>query len=193
MPKQPTSVSKQPTFGRYAEIPLEEMTPALKAGYELVVKELGQARGPYKIFIQNPEPMQVVVPVGAYLVNDGSSLSQAERELATNVINGKWLAAYPNYGHEIVAKAAGLPADKVDALIAGLPTSFHDPRQQVIYELTLALSAPRVIPQGLYDRAVGLLGDRGVTDLTMLLGYFCTTCFTLNAYNVPAGAVGLKR
>jgi 4-carboxymuconolactone decarboxylase len=183
----------QPTFGRYAEIPLEEMTPAQTAGYELVVKELGQAPGPFKIFIQNPQLMQVVVPVGAYFDNDGCSLSQAEREIATNVINGKWLAAYPNYAHEIVGKAAGLPADKVDALIAGLPTSFDDPRQQVIYELTVALSAPRVIPQGLYDRAVGLLGDRGVTDLTLLLGLFCTVCFTLNAYNAPAGATGLKR
>jgi 4-carboxymuconolactone decarboxylase len=96
--------------------------------------------------------------LGAYFDNGGSSLSQVEREIAASVINGR---AYPSYAHEIVGKKAGLPADRVDALIAGLPTSFDDPRQQVIYDLTLALTAPRVIPQGLYERAVGLLGDRG--------------------------------
>jgi 4-carboxymuconolactone decarboxylase len=99
--------------------------------------------------------------LGAYFDNGGSSLSQVEREIAASVINGRWLAAYPSYAHEIVGKKAGLPADRVDALIAGLPTSFDDPRQQVIYDLTLALTAPRVISQGLYERAVGLLGDRG--------------------------------
>ena len=87
----------------------------------------------------------------------------------------------------------GLPPDKVEALIAGLPTSFDDPRQQVIYDLTQALIGPRVVPTGLYRRAMDLLGDAGVTDLTMLLGYYTTVSLTLAAYNVPADAVGLKR
>jgi 4-carboxymuconolactone decarboxylase len=186
-------MSKQPTFGRYAEIPVEEMTPAQRAGYDLVVKELGEPHGPYKIFIQNPALMQIMVPIGSYFDNGGSSLSHMEREIATSIINGKWLAAYPSHAHEIAGEKVGLPADKVDALIAGLPTSFDDPRQQVIYELSLALTGPRVIPQGLYERAVGLLGDQGVCDLTVLIGFFSTVDFTLMAYDVPAGAIGLKR
>ena len=32
------------------------------------------------------------------------------------------------------------------ALIAGLPTTFEEPRQQVVYELTIALIAPRRNP-----------------------------------------------
>jgi hypothetical protein len=70
---------------------------------------------------------------------------------------------------------------------------FHAETTGALRELPLALTAPRVIPQGLYERAVDILGDRGVTDLTLLRGYFCTVCFTLNAYNVPAGAADLKR
>lgn len=186
-------MDRKPTFGRYAEIPLGEMTPGQREGYDLVVRERGQAPGPYKIFVQNPGLMQIVVPVGAYFASGGSSLSQSEREIATSIINGKWLAAYANYEHEIIGESAGLAASKVEALIAGLPTSFEDPRQQVIYDLTLALTAPRVVPQGLYQRAVDLLGDRGVTDLTMLIGYFSTVSFTLMAYNVPAHAAGLER
>jgi 4-carboxymuconolactone decarboxylase len=48
-------------------------------------------------------------------------------------------------------------------------------------------------PTGLYRRAVDLLGDAGVTDLTTLIGYYTTVSLTLAAYNVPADAVGLKR
>jgi hypothetical protein len=51
-----------------------------------------------------------------------------------------------------IGKQAGLTPDSVEALIAGLPTSFDDSRQQVIYDLTRALIGPRVVPTGLYRR-----------------------------------------
>jgi 4-carboxymuconolactone decarboxylase len=186
-------MSAEPTFGRYAEIPLDQMTPQQREGYDHVVESRGEALGPYKIFIQNPALMRVLVPLGAYLNNGHSSPSDAEREIAVNLINGYWLAAYPNYRHEIFGEQAGLTPDKIEALIAGLPTSFDDPRQQVIYDLTQALIGPRVVPTGLYRRAVGLLGDAGVTDLTTLIGYYTTVSLTMAAYNVPADAVGLQR
>jgi 4-carboxymuconolactone decarboxylase len=52
----------------------------------------------------------------------------------------RWLAAYSNYEHEIIAeKMGGLPPERVEALISGRPTSFDDPRQQVVYELAATL------------------------------------------------------
>jgi 4-carboxymuconolactone decarboxylase len=78
-------------------------------------------------------------------------------------------------------------------LIAGLHTSFEDPRQQVVYQITSTLIAPRVVPTGLYRRAVELLGHAGLTDLTVLIGYFTCVSISLRAYDVPSSAVGLKR
>jgi 4-carboxymuconolactone decarboxylase len=40
---------------------------------------------------------------------------------------------------------------------------------------------------------VKLLGDTGLTDLTVLIGYFTSISMTLAAYDVPSDAVGLKR
>ena len=57
----------------------------------------------------------------------------------------------------------------MQALIAGLPTSFDDARQQVVYELASALAAARVVPVGLFRRAQDLLGDAGIVDVTALL------------------------
>src|SRR6202008_1161353 len=88
-----------------------------------------------------------------------------------NMINGKWCSAYGNYEHEMIGHwAGGLAPEQVQALIIGLPTSFEDPREQVVYELPAALITPRVVPLGLYQRAKELLGDAGIVDLTMLLG-----------------------
>jgi 4-carboxymuconolactone decarboxylase len=55
------------------------------------------------------------------------------------------------------------------------------------------LIAPRVVPTGLYRRAVELLGHPGLTDLTVLIGYFTCVSISLRACDVPSSAVGLKR
>jgi len=93
------------------------------------------------------------VPTGAYFHHQ-STLTKAEIEIVTNLINGKWGAAYGNYEHEMIGQfVGGLAPEKVQALITGLPTCFDNPREQVIYELTTALISPRVVPLGLYRRA----------------------------------------
>jgi 4-carboxymuconolactone decarboxylase len=181
------------TFGRYTELPLDKMTAEQKRAYEFTVKQRGEVPGPYKIWLQNPKLIEVMVPLGNYYQGH-SSLSKAEIEIATNLTNAKWLAGYSNYEHEIIAERdGGLLPEKVEALIAGLPTSFEDPRQQVVYDITSALIAPRVVPTGLYRRAVELLGHPGLTDLTVLIGYFTCVSISLRAYDVPSNAVGLKR
>ena len=84
------------TFGRYTELPLERLTAEQKKAYEFTMKERGQVPGPYKIWLQNPKLIEVMVPLGAYYQGH-SSLSKAEIEIATNLTNGHWLAGYSNY------------------------------------------------------------------------------------------------
>jgi 4-carboxymuconolactone decarboxylase len=94
----------------------------------------------------------------------------------------------------MIAETAGkLPPEKIEAIIAGLPTSFDDPRQQIIYELASALAQPRVVPMGLYQRAKALLGDAGIVDVTVLMGWFTAVSLTLMAFDVPAIATGLDQ
>jgi 4-carboxymuconolactone decarboxylase len=181
------------TFGRYTELQLDEMTADQRKAYGFTVGQRGEVPGPYKIWLQNPKLIEVMVPLGAYYQGP-SSLSKTEIEIATNLTNARWLAGYSNYEHEIIGERdGGLPPEKVEALIAGLPTSFEDPRQQVVYQITSALIAPRVVPTGLYRRAVNLLGHAGLTDLTVLIGYFTCVSLSLRAYDVPSNAVGLER
>ena len=133
------------------------------------------------------------VPTGAYY-QTRSSLTKAEIEIVTNLVNGRWLSAYANYEHEKIAeKAGGLPPEKVEALIAGLPTSFDEPRQQIDYELASALVDPRVVPLGLYRRAKAVISDAGIVDVTVLLGWFTSVCLNLIAFDVPSNAVGLDQ
>ena len=93
-------------------------------------------------------------------------------------------------------RAVGLTEEgvtKVEKLLSGLPISFDDTREQVVYEMAKCLSESRWVSRGLYDRAVEALGHVGITDVITLMGHYTSVSMTLAFYDVPAGAPGMAR
>src|SRR5581483_9608576 len=111
--REPTKgavMPETPTFGRYAEIPYDQMTPEQKEGYDFAVKTRGPLGGPNKIWVHNPKLAKVAAPFGGHFHAGHYSLSEREREIAVVVINSKWHSAYPTNAHERRGKEMGLPA-----------------------------------------------------------------------------------
>jgi 4-carboxymuconolactone decarboxylase len=185
-------MARTPTFGRYAEIPYDEMTPEQQDAYRSLIETRGRLPGPNKIYVENPGLVKVMGPLGAYF-RTGYSLSEREREIAVCVICSAYHSAYPTNAHERAAKTAGLPADKVEAILTGLPTSFDDTREQVVYEMAVCLANARWVSRGLFDRAVEALGHVGITDVITLMGFYASVSMTLAFYDVPSDAPGLER
>jgi 4-carboxymuconolactone decarboxylase len=182
------------TFGRYSEIPENDMTADQRKGYRYLVDGArGRLPGPYKIWVHNPALVYAADPLGTHFTPGKSSLTEREREIAVVVITAALHSAYPNNAHEIRGKEVGLPAASVEAIIAGLPASFEDAREQLVYEVAMALAGGRIVPQGLYDRAVVGLGHVSITDVIALMGYYTSVSLTMNFYAVPAGSPGLAR
>ncbi len=186
-------MSDTPTFGRYAEIPVDRMTPEQQGGYDFLVAGRGRLPGPYKVWVHNPKLVHAAAPLGEHFMPAQSSLSEREREIAVLVITSKWHSAYPNAAHEKRGKEVGLPAAAVEAIVAGLPTSFPDKREQAVYEVAMALAGERLVPQGLYERAVTVLGHVSITDMIVLMGYYTCVSLTMNFYAVPPGSPGMAR
>lgn len=181
------------TFGRFVETPVGDMSPEMRDAYDRTRELRGVVPGPHRIWLANPALSKTIVPIGAYYQRE-STLTKAEIEIATNIVTGYWGSPYATYEHEIIGERDGhLDPVRVQALITGTPTVFDDAREQVVYELASALVAARPVPQGLYRRAKELLGDAGIIDIAVLLGWFTMVCMTLGAYDVPANAVGLDQ
>jgi 4-carboxymuconolactone decarboxylase len=145
------------------------------------------------VWVNNPKLVHAAAPLGQHFTPGQSSLSEREREIAVLVITSHWHSAYPTAAHEKRSKEVGLPAAAVEAIIAGLPTSFPDAREQVVYEVAMALAGGCLVSQGLHDRAVTVLGHESVTDMIVLMGYYTAVSLTMNFYAVPAGSPGLAR
>ena len=119
-------MSDKPTFGRYAELTLDEMTAEQRDAYSYLVDgPRGRLPGPYKVWIHNPKLVRAADPLGRHFTPGEYSLSEREREIAVVVITARWNSDYPAAAHEKRGKEVGLPADAVEAMMAGLPTSFR--------------------------------------------------------------------
>jgi 4-carboxymuconolactone decarboxylase len=187
-------MSATPTFGRYTEIPVDQMTAEQREGYRFLVDgPRGRLPGPYKVWVHNPKLVHAAAPLGQHFTPGQSSLTEREREIAVIVITSKWHSAYPTSAHEKRGKEVGLPVPAVEAMIAGLPASFADLREQLVYELATTLAGSRLVSQGLYDRAIKALGHESMTDMIVLMGYYTAVSLTMNLYAVPAGSPGLAR
>lgn len=187
-------MSDAPTFGRYAEIPVDRMTPEQREGYRFMVDgPRGRLPGPYKVWVHNPTLLRSAAPLGQHFTPGQSSLTEREREIAVLVVTSRWRSAYPTAAHEKRGREVGLPAAAVEAIVAGLPTAFPEPREQAVYEVAMALANGRLVSEGLYDRAVAVLGHERLTDMIVLMGYYTAVSLTMNFYAVPAGSPGLAR
>jgi 4-carboxymuconolactone decarboxylase len=132
-------------------------------------------------------------PLGRHFAPGAYSLTERERDIAVLVINSKWRSDYPTAAHERRGKEVRLAPEAVEAIIADRPASFTDPREQVVHEVAMALTNDRIVPDGLYKRAVMLLGHERITDMLVLMGYYTAVSLTMNFYAVPANSPGMSR
>jgi hypothetical protein len=101
--------------------------------------------------------------------------------------------AFPTNAHERAGKAAGLPADKVEAMLSGRRHRSRTSASRPSRRWRCALANSRWVAKGLYDRAVAALGHVGVTDVICPMGLYTNVSMTLVFYGVPAGARGMAR
>ncbi len=59
------------TFGRYQEVPLDDMSPDIKAAYDTTMRLRGQVPGPHKIWLANPALSETVVMVHRRVADAG--------------------------------------------------------------------------------------------------------------------------
>jgi 4-carboxymuconolactone decarboxylase len=149
--------------------------------------------------VHNPKLVKASAPLGAYFHPGGYSLSEREREIAVIIINSKWHSAYPTNAHERRGKEVGLPAEKVEAMLSGLPTSFRGrARADCLRNRDLSQQFALGIEGSLRPRGQGARPCRHhrrdhLNGLLHQLGYYTSVSMSLAFYDVPQGAPGIVR
>jgi 4-carboxymuconolactone decarboxylase len=115
-----------------------------------------------------------------------TSLDNRVRQVVILTVGAVWNSAYELYAHSAEARHAGLPDEVIEALVAGgIPAQLSDD-EQLAARFAQQLTAQHRVDAALYAAAERAYGQRGLVDLTLLVGYFHTTCALLNAFDIPA-------
>ncbi|MGE0768531.1 MAG: carboxymuconolactone decarboxylase family protein [Hyphomicrobiaceae bacterium] len=161
-----------------------KLTPQQRAARdEVVAGKRGKIPAPMIAWLRNPELARRTQALGELLRYD-TTLDLRLVELAILVCARHWTANVQWSAHKTYALQAGLDPAIIAAIAANSDPPFIDAGEATVYAVCKSLLAARRIPDELYSEATSRLGEQGVVELVVLLGYYCIASFTLNTFEI---------
>jgi 4-carboxymuconolactone decarboxylase len=176
--------------GRFKPLTWAEMSPQQRGMVEhLLAGERAGTGGPFNVLLRSPEVGDVVQQLGAQ-VRFHSSLPDRLKEMAILVTARHWNAQYEWYAHKRLALQAGLSPAIVDAIARGMRPMTMGREELALYVYATTLLETKEVSDFTFGAAIDAFGERGVVDLTTLLGYYSLVSMVLNVdrYPLPDGA-----
>ena len=174
---------------RFKPLTYDEMTPAQKTMIDhLLSGPRAGADGPFNVLLRSPEMGDLAQKLGAQL-RFHSSLSNRLNKMAILMTARFWNAQYEWSAHHKNALAAGLNPAVIEAIATGKRPSAMPPDEEAVYNFGDELLRTRQVGDAAFKRAVEMFGERGVVDLTGVMGYYCFVSMMLNIdrYPLPDG------
>jgi 4-carboxymuconolactone decarboxylase len=156
----------------------QEIADMIKSGPRGVV------RGPLAVWLHRPELAAKAQDLGRYCRYE-TTLGPKLSELAILVTARIYRSEYEWQAHKTHALNAGLEPEIVEAIRLNRIPDFTDPEESVVHDVARGAHAERRIDDGLYGRALAVLGEQRLVDLVGLLGYYTMISLTINIFQVP--------
>jgi 4-carboxymuconolactone decarboxylase len=194
------SESDQSLGGRLPLLDPSQLSSAQRESYERLASTMvpfadsvgfqtktsdGRLIGPFNPALYSPG---VSAGFGDFMEAEATStsLDNRVRQVVILTVGAVWNSPYELYAHSAEARHAGLPDEVIEALVAGqLPAQLSDD-EKLAARFAQQLTAERRVDAALYAEAERAYGQRALVDLTLLVGFFHTTCALLNAFEIPA-------
>lgn len=177
-------------MARVPDVPFEQMSAEQQRVYrEIAGARSGSVRGPFALWIRNPELADLASRFGNSLRLHGR-LEKRLFELTVLLVARHWSAQYEWFTHERAALKAGISAENVDAIRLGEPPVFERPEEQLVYDTITELTRTRTLSQPAYDLALAALGLDLLIELVTAAGFYTMVAMTLNAFDSPVPGGG---
>ena len=172
------------TGERFAEIPLDKMTPEQRTVAEAIMSGPRKGMsGPFNAWLRSPVLADRLQKVGEY-IRFNSSLDKRVNEMAIIMTAQHWGSQYEWYAHAPLAIKAGLDPSIVAAIGAGRKPDNMKDDEAIVWEFTTQLRRDHGVDDTIYAKAVAKFGENGVMDLVAVNGYYDVVSMTLNVAHV---------
>ena len=114
-----------------------------------------------------------------------TSLGERVRQVVILATGAVWQSEYELYAHSAAARKAGISENAIRTLVVGgLPGDLSE-QEKIAQRYARQFSAEHHVGADLYSAAVHAFGEKGVVDLTYLIGIYHITCGLLNSFDIP--------
>ncbi|HET9671553.1 MAG TPA: carboxymuconolactone decarboxylase family protein [Actinomycetota bacterium] len=156
-----------------------DLPPEARDIAERIVETRGAITRPFQVLLHAPTLAEHVASLG-HVVRSGSSLSDADRELATLATGSALGCAFIRSSHLTSASEAGLSAHTI-ASLDGDRASLAG-REATLASFADELCATGTVSAATYAAALDLLGPRGVVELALTVGYYTMLARVMGAF-----------
>lgn len=159
--------------------------------YDLTAPD-GSLVGPFGLMLQAPHVGEPLQELGA-AVRFETSLPDRAREIAILTVASVTGSDFERYAHERIGRMVGLAEAELDRIRTGTFAEAPDADRVEAMVCTVAglLADRRPLDDDAYAAAVGLLGERALLELVVLVGYYTMLAQMMSVFGVgaPDGAV----
>lgn len=159
--------------------------------YDAIMEHRGAVTPPVALLMHAPGAALHAANIGAYFRFE-AGLPPDIFELTIITAAREFDSEFEWAAHAPLAVKAGVPQDVVDAIgIRGATTGFA-PRHRIVTDFLRAVIRDHRVPRPTFDAMRHEFGERVLTDVTALAGFYIMLACTLiaNDMELPAGRAG---
>jgi 4-carboxymuconolactone decarboxylase len=143
----------------------------------------GSLTGPFNAMLLSPDVGMATQGLGGAL-RYSTALTGAAREIVIMTVAVDLDSGFELYAHEPIARHSGVSEDAIAAIKDHQPPALPVPAEKAAYDLSIALIRSRDVTDDEYEAAVAVLGERGVFEVSALVGYYSMLALQLRLFRV---------
>jgi len=171
---------------RLPPLPHDQLDAAQRAAAdELIAGPRKGVKGPFIPLLRSPELLSRMGKLGEHL-RFHTALSPRVSEFATLVVARACTQDFEWAVHVPLALKAGTSSATIDALREGRRPQDMSDEEACVHDFASELLRHHGVADATYRAALARFGERGVVELTSLVGYFVMVSMVLNVAHTPA-------
>jgi 4-carboxymuconolactone decarboxylase len=170
-------------MGRLPELDEALLAPEQRAIYEKLKRQRGHVRGPFAVWLRNPELCQHTLDLQEMFASR-VKLERRLLELMILVAARSANAQYAWFIHEPHALRLGIAPEIVKAIRERRTPEFSREDERVVYDITLELNNTRQLSETNYRAGIERFGEEVMVELVSAIGFYSMVAMTLNGFDV---------
>ena len=177
-------------MSRIEVLDYDEMTPEQQALHdEILSGPRSRIGGPMNGWFRSPKLGSLYQKVGAFC-RYHTTLEPKLSELAIIIVARHWNQSVEWRAHQPLALRAGLDPSIAAAIESHETPHFEDDREDAVYSVVNEVLETKKLRQATYDKALAVLGEQTLFELTGIAGYYLSIALQMNCFavGIPEGA-----